>query len=227
MFLVPIALTDFVRMRYPYVNLDKSDSLPIANDSRPLNRFYIRCLGAFMREAEAHDRYNGVISYMAGVLFVAVATPADVAVMSVICLSWCDTAASTIGRLYGRYTPRVRKGKSLAGSLAAFSVGVMVAFLFWGVIANHVPPEWNAGKHAFAFNGRLTVPAPVQRLFVLSRPSDPGMTVDGIPALVLISLWSGFVVSVSEAIDLWGLDDNLTIPVLYGAALSASLRVFT
>ena len=176
-----------------------------------------------MREAEAHDRYNGVISYLFGAWFVMYFCPKDVSGMSIILLSWCDTAASTFGRLYGKYTPRVRKGKSLAGSLAAFAVGVASAALFWGVIAPMGEESWNQGENRFAFDGHLTLPIHVRQLLNLSKKQA---TVDGALALAIVSIWSGLVASVSEAIDIMGLDDNLTIPILCGIGLAGFLKMF-
>jgi len=138
-------------------------------------------------------------------------------------LSWCDTAASTFGRLYGRYTPRVRKGKSLAGSIAAFVVGIGAAVLFWGVIAPSVPQSWNQNENRFAFGGHLTLPLQVRQWFNISKKQA---TVDGSLALLIVSIWSGLVASVSEAIDVFGLDDNLTIPILCGIGLAGFLKRF-
>jgi len=204
--LIPIFLVDFARLHY-----------------EPLNSVYIRFLGAFMREAEAHDRYNGVISYLFGAWFVMYFCPKDVSGMSIILLSWCDTAASTFGRLYGKYTPRVRKGKSLAGSLAAFAVGVASAVLFWGVIAPMGEESWNQGVNRFAFDGHLTLPSQIRQQLNLSTKQA---TVDGPLALAIVSIWSGLVASVSEAIDIMGLDDNLTIPILCGIGLTGFLKMF-
>lgn len=176
-----------------------------------------------MRESEAHDKYNGVISYLAGAWFVMYFCPKDVALMSVVLLSWCDTAASTFGRLWGRYTPRIRKGKSLAGSLAAFVFGVASALLFWGWIAHMVPATWNTGTSYFAFDGHLTLSTRVREQLGWSKAQA---TIDGPLALAVVSLWSGLVVSVSEAIDLFGLDDNLTIPILCGIGLGGFLKAF-
>src|SRR6266545_106079 len=61
-------------------------------------------------------------------------------------LSWADTAASTFGRLYGAYTPKLparlpilrlplAPRKSLAGFLAATFTGATIAFAFWGFAA--------------------------------------------------------------------------------------------
>ena len=174
-----------------------------------------------MRESEAHDKFNGVIGYLAGLWLTLRFCPKDVAIMSVLLLSWCDTAASTFGRLWGKYTPRIRRGKSLAGSLAAFVVGVVTAAVFWGTMGSG--GELDTGNDAFAFRGTLTLPAPLRDQFQLGLREA---TIDGWSALGVLSVVTGFVVSASEAIDLWGLDDNLTIPVLCGIGLGSFLWVF-
>ncbi|MCJ1430159.1 hypothetical protein MMC29_008075, partial [Sticta canariensis] len=112
--LIPIASTDYLRHTFPR-----------------FNRFYIRVLGALMRESEV-EGWNGVIWYLLGAWTVLRFLPKDVGVMGVLLLSWCDTAASTVGRMYGRYTPRIRRGKSVAGSAAAAVVGILTAGMFWG-----------------------------------------------------------------------------------------------
>ncbi|TKA34228.1 hypothetical protein B0A50_00208 [Salinomyces thailandicus] len=198
--LIPIFLVDIIRFRWP-----------------AFNRFYIGVMGPFMREAEAHDRYNGVISYLAGLWFTLRFCSKDVGVMSVLLLSWCDTAASTFGRWLGRYTPRIRKGKSLAGSLAAFVVGVATAGVFWGVLA---PAGARGDQAAFAFQGSLMLPAPIREAVGLSAAQA---TVEGGVALAVLSVFSGLAASVGEAIDLGGLDDNLTIPILCGLELEGFL----
>ena len=61
-------------------------------------------------------------------------------------LSWADTAASTIGRLFGARSPRLPSRlpffgfplaprKSLAGFIAAAVTGTLIAVGFWGWIA--------------------------------------------------------------------------------------------
>ena len=111
--LIPIAATDLLRHRYERVN-----------------KLYIRSLGALMRESEVKG-YNGVIWYLLGAFIVLHAFPKDIGVMGVLLLSWCDTAASTFGRLYGKHTIKLRQGKSLAGTVAAFFTGVATALFFW------------------------------------------------------------------------------------------------
>ena len=204
--LIPVLLTDLIRFRWP-----------------AFNRFYIWCLGPFMRESEAHDKFNGVIGYLGGLWAALRFCRKDVAIVSVLLLSWCDTAASTFGRLWGKYTPRIRRGKSLAGTLAAFAVGVMTAALFWGFIAPNTHGTLDEGKNSFAFQGTLTLPTQIRDQFYLSMQEA---TISGWLAVGLMSVVAGLVVSVSEAIDLWGLDDNLTIPVFCGIGLGAFLWVF-
>jgi diacylglycerol kinase (CTP) len=201
--LLPIAFTDLLRHRYP-----------------PINRFYIRCLGALMRESEV-DGYNGVISYLLGAWIVMRFCPKDVGVMSILLLSWCDTAASTFGRLWGRYTPMIRRGKSAAGTIAACVVGIATGVLFWGVLAPGCG-GCQAPEHAFAFQGSLTLPAPARDVLGLTVQQA---SLTGWTALGVMSLAAGIIAGASEAVDLFGLDDNLTIPVLCGAGLWGFLRI--
>ncbi|KAI9823949.1 MAG: hypothetical protein M1819_001101 [Sarea resinae] len=203
--LLPIASVDFLRHNFP-----------------SFNRIYIRCLGALMRESEVAG-YNGVIWYLLGAWIVLKFFPKDVGIMGVLLLSWCDTAASTIGRLWGHYTPRLRRGKSLAGSLAAFAVGVATAAAFWGWLAPRTGPFPDDPPHAFMFTGTLTLPACVKTY--LGWGTEDGVLGGGL-ALGLMSLWTGFVASGSEVVDLWGWDDNLTIPLLSGVGLWGFLKVF-
>ncbi|MCJ1457259.1 hypothetical protein MMC28_007626 [Mycoblastus sanguinarius] len=198
--LIPIASTDYARHTFP-----------------SFNRFYIRVLGALMRESEV-DGYNGVIWYLLGAWTVLRFFPKDVGVMSVLLLSWCDTAASTFGRLYGQYTPRIRRGKSLAGSVAAAVVGVLTAGMFWGWAV----PRFGYDE-SFMFRGQLSLPEAVKEGIGLI---DEQGRVGGLVALGIVSLWSGFVASASEVVDLFGLDDNVTIPILSGLGLWGFFKVF-
>jgi diacylglycerol kinase (CTP) len=198
--LTPIASADYLRHTFP-----------------AFNRFYIKCLGALMRESEV-DGYNGVIWYLLGAWTVLRFFPNDVGVMSIMLLSWCDTAASTFGRLYGRYTARLRKGKSLAGSASALAVGVLTAGMFYGWAIPHF------GYHTeFLFKGQLSLPDVIREPLGLSKEDS---TVGGWVALGIVSLWSGIVGSASEVVDIFGWDDNVTIPVLSGLGLWGFYRVF-
>ncbi|KAB5582430.1 hypothetical protein GE09DRAFT_267040 [Coniochaeta sp. 2T2.1] len=201
--LVPIAAVDVLRHNY-----------------EPFNRFYVRVLGALMRESEFNG-YNGVIFYLLGAWIVLYCFPKDVGVMGTLLLSWCDTAASTFGRLYGRYTPRIRRGKSLAGSTAAFLVGVATSYFFWGWLCPTFGPF--PGDENFMFKGVLRLPQVVVDALGWKETSA---VVSGGLALGIMSLWSGLVASVSEVVDVFGWDDNLTIPALSGLGIWGFLKVF-
>ncbi|RAH49214.1 uncharacterized protein BO95DRAFT_11340 [Aspergillus brunneoviolaceus CBS 621.78] len=206
--LVPIASVDIIRHR-----------------SETVNKLYIRCVGALMRETEVSG-YNGVIWYLLGAYAVLRFLPKDVGVMSVLLLSWCDTAASTFGRLYGRHTPQLRKGKSLAGTLSAWLVGVITAAAFWGFFVPYIGTFPNDPEGSFMFTGRLNlIPGPVKNL--LGWTADTSNAVlSGPLALGVMSVVSGLVAAGSEFVDLFGWDDNLTIPVLSGVGLWGFLKVF-
>ncbi|KAI0025784.1 hypothetical protein F4780DRAFT_225215 [Xylariomycetidae sp. FL0641] len=203
--LIPIASVDYLRHKYS-----------------ALNRFYVRCLGALMRESE-YSGWNGVIFYLLGAWLSLRFLPKDVSVVAVMLLSWCDTAASTFGRLYGRYTPRIRRGKSLAGSLAAFVVGVATAGWFWGWLAPRTGPFPGDDQNPFMFRGVLRLPALASHALGLTESQA---TVGGPVALGLMSLWSGLAAAGSEVVDLFGWDDNLTIPVLSGIGIWGFLKIF-
>lgn len=171
-----------------------------------------------MRESEVNEKYNGVIWYVLGAWIALRVFPKDIGVMSILLLSWCDTAASTVGRLYGRYTPRIRKGKSLAGSAAAAIVGMMTGAVWWGLV---VPRYWGF-EEAFMFHGELALPEVARDAIGLKRGEG---VIGGWVALGVVSLWSGFAASASEVVDLFGWDDNLTIPVLSGLGLWGFLNI--
>ncbi|KAL2129973.1 hypothetical protein VTI74DRAFT_7042 [Chaetomium olivicolor] len=201
--LIPIAAVDVLRHHYA-----------------PFNRIYVKVLGALMRESEFNG-YNGVIFYLLGAWAVLYCFPKDVGVMGTLLLSWCDTAASTFGRLYGRYTPRIRRGKSLAGSLAAFVVGVGTSVFFWGWLAPTRGPL--PGDENFMFTGALSLP----RMLADAVGLEPAKaTITGGLALGVMSVWSGLVAAASEVVDIFGWDDNLTIPVLSGLGIWGFLKVF-
>ena len=201
--LIPVALTDWLRHRYV-----------------AFNRFYVSVFGALMRESEFAG-WNGVIFYLLGAWIVLFFFPKDVAVMSVLLLSWCDTAASTFGRLWGRYTIRIRRGKSLAGSLAACLVGVATSFFFYGWLVPKL--GYLPGNEEFMFKGTLSLPQAVTH--AVGIPKNMA-TITGSLALTIMSVVSGFIASASEVVDIYGWDDNLTIPVLSGIGIWGFLKIF-
>ncbi|KAL9114082.1 MAG: hypothetical protein Q9227_001854 [Pyrenula ochraceoflavens] len=201
--LLPIAGTDYLRHHFP-----------------SFNRFYIRCLGALMRETEV-DGYNGVIWYLLGAFLSLRFFPKDVGVMGVLLLSWCDTAASTLGRIYGRYTIRLRRGKSLAGTLAAFAVGVSTALFFWGWLSPRVGTFPDDPEGGFMFRGTLSLPTQITR-YIGWGPKK----ITGAAALGAMSIVTGVIASFSEFVDIFGWDDNLTIPVLSATGIWGFLKAF-
>jgi diacylglycerol kinase (CTP) len=82
---------------------------------------------------------------------------------------------------------------------------------------------YDTGENAFAFQGQLTLPSQVRGLLGWSTEQA---SITGTLALGAMSLWAGFVASASEAIDLFGWDDNLTIPVLCGVGLWGFMKFF-
>ncbi|KAK3321116.1 hypothetical protein B0T19DRAFT_444897 [Cercophora scortea] len=200
---IPIAAVDVLRHHYA-----------------PFNRFYVKVLGAWMRESE-YMGYNGVIFYLLGAWFSLYFFPKDVGVMGTLLLSWCDTAASTFGRAYGRFTPRIRRGKSLAGSAAAFLVGVGTAAWFWGWLAPTKGPF--PGDETFMFTGALHLPLVLAEAVGLTAAQA---TISGGLALGVVSVWSGLVAAASEVVDIFGWDDNLTIPVLSSLGIWGFLKIF-
>ncbi|KAL7922019.1 hypothetical protein ACQKWADRAFT_313519 [Trichoderma austrokoningii] len=201
--LIPITTVDWLRHRYA-----------------SFNRLYVKVLGALMRESE-YAGWNGVIFYLLGAWITLYFFPKDVGVIGVLLLSWCDTAASTFGRLWGQYTPRLRRGKSLAGSLAAFIVGVATSYLWYGWLVPTIGPM--PGDDNFMFTGTLSLPQAFTE--AVGLPENLA-SVSGPVALGIMSVWSGFVASASEVADLFGWDDNLTIPVLSGLGIWGFLKLF-
>ncbi|OZJ03303.1 hypothetical protein BZG36_02286 [Bifiguratus adelaidae] len=164
--------------------------------SAAVNRAYVRVMGMLMRKAEVEDRYNGVLYYLAGCIFVLVLLPKDIASLAIMFLSWADPTASICGRLWGRYTPTFRSGqnvKSLAGFIGAFAVGVITTFLFFGGLY------------------RDGIPTPS---LDLSVPQEGFLS-----KLQTTAICGGLVAALSEATGILGFDDNLTMPIFSGLGL--------
>ncbi|KAK4686417.1 hypothetical protein P7C73_g3716, partial [Tremellales sp. Uapishka_1] len=188
--LVSVLTTDVLRLRFP-----------------SFAAVWEEYFGALMRESE-RDQVNGVVYYLVGVIFVLSFYPRDVAVVAILTLSWSDTTASTIGRLWGRYTaplpahvPGIKflpfaPRKSLAGFLAATVTGFMIGIGFW----------WNGSPNHWT---------------ILEGAGKWGV----VGTAVVVGVGGAIV----EALDL-GLDDNLTLPILSGAVvwlwLSATNLIF-
>ncbi|KAJ7030962.1 hypothetical protein C8F04DRAFT_960936 [Mycena alexandri] len=211
--LAVIAPTDVVRLRVPAVE-----------------RVYEKALGFLMRESERTGT-NGTLWYILGVNFALTFYPIDVATVAILILSWADTAASTLGRMYGprtaplpssenpRGAPRRLKTpfaprKSTAGFSAACVAGAAVALAFWwgvgGMNIGRGVAEMRTVKEGDG--GHATTPA--------------RFGVRGVAGLVALVLTAGVVSGVAEALDLGGLDDNLTLPIISGGALMLFFRVW-
>lgn len=200
--LIPI---DILRLRYP-----------------SLERAFEKCVGILMRDSEKQAS-NGVIWYILGVNTVLVTLPLDIAVVSVVILSWADTAASTFGRLYGRFTPRLparvpilglplAQRKSLAGFVAAAITGAAVAVGFWSFLAplREQRPglswTWEGGVgEAFADSS--------SKMF------------SGWTGIATIGVVTGLVTAIAEALDLGSIDDNLTLPIITGGCLWGLFKI--
>lgn len=174
---------DLIRLRWKYFNY-----------------LYCQVVGFLMREKEIKG-YNGVLWYILGLDFVFSFFPKDICLASVLLLSWSDTAASTVGRAYGKYTPKIARNKSLAGSIAAFAVGVLSSYLTYGYFI----PEYN----------------------YLNKPGDIYWTPDSSYLnLHTMSILAGFVAALSEGIDIFNWDDNFTIPTLSSIFFYVVITIF-
>ncbi|GMG03191.1 hypothetical protein B5S33_g3153 [[Candida] boidinii] len=170
-------------------------------NSTKINNLYCKYLGFLMREKEINT-YNGVLWYLLGLIIVFSIYKKDICLMSVFLLSWSDTAASTFGRAYGHLTPKIARGKSLAGSIAAFITGVFASYLLYDYLLPNFPLV-NNNIHSD-----------------LSYDKD-----NNILNVHFLSLLSGLVAAVSEGIDLFNWDDNFTIPVLSSGFLWVVLKL--
>lgn len=161
------------------------------------NHLYCLTVGFLMREREINS-INGVIYFQIGLILTFIFQKQDVSIMSILLLSWSDTAASTIGRNFGYLSPKISNSKSLIGSMAAFITGMFSCYLFYGIIVPKFP-QYSIDFEYNPLNNQIN--------------------------LLTLSLLSGFIASLSEAIDIIGIDDNLTIPLLSGIFLSNVIKL--
>ena len=164
-----------------------------------LNDWLIDKFRIFMRPSERHQ-YNGIIFYQLGLLFLFVVFPKDICIMGTLFLSWGDTFASFVGRELGKYTPKISDRKSVAGCIGSFVVGWLSCYLFYGYL---VPT--------------FRVDLPGQLMWT---PQTSTLSLHS------YAFASGVICSVSEAFDLFNIDDNLTIPVLGGSLLYTVVHFF-
>ncbi|WFD29845.1 diacylglycerol kinase (CTP) [Malassezia sp. CBS 17886] len=206
-------------------------------------RLYEAVLGLLMRDGE-QERVNGVVWYLIGVLASLHFFPEDIACVSVMLLSWCDPIASVAGRLYGRYTPSLppplfARRKSLAGFLAAGAMGTMIAYVFWGTSIGEAGER--RGGRSWAPNGSATFGVPptggfahtgwdgFSKGFTLHPESRLQAVFARHGAAMPPALWYGMVGvlgATTEALDLGGVDDNLSLPILSAFGMWAVLWVW-
>ncbi|GAA6009026.1 hypothetical protein JCM11491_005715 [Sporobolomyces phaffii] len=203
-----------------------ADILRFNNEN--FERVYEDALGFFMRESERHN-VNGTIYYLVGVLICLTFYPRDIAVLSIIMLSICDTSASIFGRLFGQYTPKLPfsgtlfgRSKSLAGTLAAVATGTVASYVFWtrySALGDEHDLSWLPGRALSAWKGAENL-APLASWGVGRLPS-PKSTLE----IGKLSLLNGCMAGLAEGIDFFGLDDNLSLPVLFGLFCWVSMWV--
>lgn len=181
---VVIFANDYIRFKYPEIN-----------------KKVVSHMWFLMRELEVNS-YNGTLFYLIGLILVFSIMPKDISLMAVLLLSWADTSASTFGRAFGKYTPKIAKGKSLAGCIASFFSGVFSCYILYGYF---IP----------AYGAKVNVPGDV-----MWSPNTSKLT------FPVYAVLSGVVASVSECVDLFGIDDNFTIPVLSSVSLYALVKAF-
>jgi len=179
-----------------------ADAIRLRNAA--FERWYECLLGFLMRESEKSS-VNGVVWYLAGVIFVLSLYPRDVAVEAILLLSWADTAASTFGRMFGHLTPRlplrilglpIAHRKSLAGALGSLGTSVLTTMAFWGFC--------NVGM---GLN---------EAVWHWEQPRTGGWL-----GLSILSIGAGVITSFTELLDFHSLDDNLTLPIISGALIWA------
>lgn len=196
-------------------------------------RFYESLLGFLMRPSEK-NRWNGVIFYLIGVIISLSTLPLDISVLSILTLSWVDTAASIIGRLYGSEanrlpSPPFARQKSIAGFLGALTIGTATAFTFWSTWA----PQGLTGAEGCSWQGasKFHRPGQYRELFDQSLLSSLIRHIQ-LPnprsklGLGSLSFACGLVGAFAESFDLFGWDDNLVLPILSGWGIWGLMRYF-
>ncbi|ETW77212.1 hypothetical protein HETIRDRAFT_446249 [Heterobasidion irregulare TC 32-1] len=201
-------------------------------------RVYERFLGFLMRESEKKTT-NGVIWYIVGVLFVLTLYPLDIATISILILSWADTAASTFGRLWGRHTPPLpahilglplAPRKSLAGFLAAALTGAGICAAFYahlGSDAVRAGASWDFVRGVAAQGVDGSAVGGAVRAWLRERAGFEGVAVGGWAGLAMISIVTGVVAALAEALDLGSADDNLTLPIISGGCIWGFLKALS
>ncbi|KAL4401359.1 Diacylglycerol kinase [Malassezia pachydermatis] len=229
---------------YMFLVIASADVLRL--NSPAFERFYESVLGILMRSGEK-ERVNGVIWYLVGVMVSLRLFPEDIAAVSIIILSWCDPCASTFGRLFGKRTPALpapffARRKSLAGFIAASLMGMLVSYMFWGTsiarigerstglswepngvatfgtkrVPGALRTGWRGIHHGFAVSD-VSMSSRLREFSSRNAPAIP-------PLVMYISC--GLIAGFTEALEMGGLDDNISIPILSGFLIWGMLWVW-
>jgi len=100
----------------------------------------------------------------------------------------------------------------LGGSLAAFIVGSATTLYFYGKVVPETPTWSDDPVSALSYFGHLEIPSICK--------------ISGWSALGAASLATGLIGSVSELIDVFGLDDNVIIPIVSAAGIWGFFKLF-
>jgi diacylglycerol kinase (CTP) len=95
--------------------------------------------------------------------------------------------------------------------------------MFWGWLAPRTGGFVDDPVGGFMYKGRLGLPVGVTRYLGWE---DGSASIAGAAALVVMSVVTGLIACVSEFLNLFDIDDNLTIPVLSSFGLWTVLKVF-
>lgn len=98
------------------------------------NERVLRTWGPLMRADEV-NRMSGTPHYLAAMILAIAIFPKPVAALSILFLAFGDPMASLVGILYGKYGPRIARGKSLIGSAAGVATCFVVALVFLGALS--------------------------------------------------------------------------------------------
>lgn len=113
-----------------------------------------KVFGAIARPSERY-RVNSSTFYVMALIIIVLFLPKLPVIAAVLVLAFADPAASLIGKRWGRLT--LFRDKTLAGSLAFFTVGTLAVASFLLVAASDLGVMHIAGASLIiAFSGTLT-----------------------------------------------------------------------
>ena len=103
-------------------------------NSRKVSTFFIKIFGPIIRDFEGGGRLTGATYVMVSSFFVLLFFDKYVCIASILIMSYSDTAAAIIGKMYGK--TKIFK-KTLEGSLAFFVTSLIIILI--------IVPEVNLG----------------------------------------------------------------------------------